>query len=73
LYVGAGLQWLEASAEGTDAKRMLAVIATGDEVLDWQEMAARYAHAQQHIIQGSDHGLSDFADVWPVVLDFLTA
>jgi predicted esterase YcpF (UPF0227 family) len=73
LYVGAGLKWLEATAEGADAKRLLAVIATGDDVLDWHEMAARYAHAQQHIIQGSDHGLSDFEDVWPVVLDFLTA
>ena len=73
LYVGAGLKWLDAPADGADAKRLLAVIATGDEVLDWQEMAARYAHAQQHIIQGSDHGLSDFEDVWPVVLDFLAA
>jgi predicted esterase YcpF (UPF0227 family) len=72
LYVGAGLAWLGLPSAVADAKRLLTVIATGDEVLDWHEMAARYAHAQQHIIQGSDHGLSDFEDVWPVVLDFLT-
>ena len=40
----------------------MALVATGDEVLDWQEMAWRYRDAHVHILQGSDHGLSDFAD-----------
>jgi predicted esterase YcpF (UPF0227 family) len=41
-------------------ERCLALLATGDEVLDWREMAARYASAQPVVIQGSDHALSDF-------------
>jgi predicted esterase YcpF (UPF0227 family) len=68
LYVGQGLAWLSASppvAPTPDAQDTLAVIATGDEVLDWREMSQRYAHAKQHIIQGSDHGLSEFELEWP--------
>ena len=37
-----------------------AVIAKGDEVLDWREMAGRYAGARIKLLEGSDHGLSDF-------------
>ena len=49
----------------------LAVIAKGDEVLDWREMQARYAGAQIRLIEGSDHAISDFDDHLPVVLRFL--
>ncbi len=73
LYVGEGLTWLtEASSVSAvpDAQDLLAVIATGDEVLDWRDMSARYAHVQQHIIQGSDHGLSDFDEHWPNISEF---
>ncbi len=41
-------------------ERCRVLVATGDEVLDWREMAARYASAQPVVIQGSDHALSDF-------------
>lgn len=51
-------------------ERYFLLAATGDEVLDWREMVAFYAGAQQHIIQGSDHGISDFADYLPQVLAF---
>jgi len=50
-------------------ERMLAVIAKGDEVLDWREMHARYAHCRIKLLEGSDHGLADFDDY----LDELTA
>lgn len=40
----------------------LAVIAKGDELLDWREMAARYAHAQLRLLEGGDHALSAFPD-----------
>ena len=56
-----------------DAPKLLAMIATGDEVLDWQEMAARYSKHQLHIIQGSDHGITDFADHIHVLETFLNA
>ncbi|GKS92950.1 MULTISPECIES: YqiA/YcfP family alpha/beta fold hydrolase [unclassified Acidovorax] len=38
----------------------LAVIAKGDELLDWREMAGRYAAAQVVLLEGGDHALSDF-------------
>ena len=49
----------------------LAVIAKGDEVLDWREMQARYAGAQIRLIEGSDHAINDFDDHLPTVLTFL--
>jgi len=49
----------------------LAVIARGDEVLDWREMAARYAGARQCVLEGGDHALSDFDAHLPLILDFL--
>lgn len=54
----------------TRPERYFLVAATGDEVLDWQEMRARFADSRQRIIEGSDHGISDFADWLPEVLDF---
>jgi uncharacterized protein len=36
------------------------VIAKGDEVLDWREMTARYHGARIKLLEGSDHGLTDF-------------
>lgn len=44
----------------TRPERYLLFAATGDEVLDWREMTARYAGATQRVIEGSDHALSDF-------------
>jgi predicted esterase YcpF (UPF0227 family) len=55
----------------TRPERTLALIAKGDELLDWREMSARYAGARQHIVQGSDHALSDFDDHLPILLEFL--
>ena len=56
----------------TDPARYHVVIATGDEVLDWREMAARYAGAPGHRIEGGDHALSaDFEAELPALLAFL--
>jgi len=49
----------------------LAIIAKGDEVLDWREMAARYAGSRLRILEGGDHALSDFDTHVPEILDFL--
>ncbi len=57
----------------TRPERYLLVAATGDEVLDWNEMVARYPETNHRIVQGSDHGLSDFADYIDDVIDFATA
>ncbi|MDB5742871.1 MAG: hypothetical protein JWR68_1186 [Polaromonas sp.] len=48
-----------------------AIIAKGDEVLDWREMAARYAGAAVCLLEGGDHALSDFDAHLPRILDFL--
>ena len=49
----------------------LAIIAKGDEVLDWREMAARYKDAHLCVLEGGDHALSDFDAHVPAILDFL--
>ena len=55
--------------------RYLAVIAEGDEVLDWREMHARHADCTMRLLPrdaaGSDHALSRFEDQMPEVLAFL--
>ena len=53
------------------AQHYLAIIAKGDEVLDWREMAARYAGASVRLLEGGDHALSDFDAHLPVILEFL--
>jgi predicted esterase YcpF (UPF0227 family) len=54
-------------------ERFFAVIAKGDEVLDWREMAARYAGARIKLLEGGDHALSDFDAHIDEVLEFLGA
>ena len=49
----------------------LAVIAKGDEVLDWREMQAAYGHDRLRLIEGSDHAISDFDTFLPEILGFL--
>jgi hypothetical protein len=64
---------LRALASGPLAapQRFLAIIAQGDELLDWREMAARYAGAPTRLLDGGDHALSDFAQHLDAVVDFL--
>ncbi|HEX7642252.1 MAG TPA: YqiA/YcfP family alpha/beta fold hydrolase [Burkholderiaceae bacterium] len=54
----------------TRPERYFLIAATGDEVLDWREMTAHYAGARQFIIEGSDHGISEFAQYVDQVLAF---
>ena len=49
----------------------LAVIAKGDEVLNWREMHARYEGTHLRLLEGGDHALSDFETHLPAVLAFL--
>ncbi|MBS0453701.1 MAG: esterase [Proteobacteria bacterium] len=53
-------------------ERCLAIVAKGDEVLNWQEMVARYPGSRIKLLEGGDHALSDF-EVAHLrdVLDFL--
>ncbi len=49
----------------------LALIAKGDELLNWREMRARHLAGQVRLIEGSDHALSDFEEHLPQILEFL--
>jgi len=77
MYVGLGRKALEdvsVSEDATllqDTQSLLNMVATGDEVLSWKEMVARYPFAQLHLIEGSDHAISDFEKHFPVVQTFL--
>ena len=50
---------------------IFAIVAKGDEVLDWREMTARYAQGPIKLVAGSDHGLSDFESHVPDLLRHL--
>jgi hypothetical protein len=52
-------------------EQIWALIAKGDEVLDWREMTARYPDSPQVVIAGGDHALSNFETYLPQVLEFL--
>lgn len=48
-----------------------ALIAEGDEVLDWREMVSHYEGARIRLLDGHDHAISDFEPHLPELLDFL--
>jgi predicted esterase YcpF (UPF0227 family) len=54
----------------TQADRYFLLAATGDEVLDYREMLAHFPGATTHVIDGGDHGISDFAQYMGEVLVF---
>jgi uncharacterized protein len=54
----------------TRPERYFLIAATGDEVLDYRDMVAHYAGARQHVIEGSDHGISEFRQYVDEVLAF---
>lgn len=54
----------------TRPERYFLLAATGDELIDWRLMAARYRGCRQRIIQGSDHQISDFDAYLAEVLAF---
>ena len=54
----------------TRPERYFLVAATGDEVLDYRDMVAHYAGARQHVIEGSDHAISEFPQYVDEVLAF---
>lgn len=52
-------------------ERYYALIAKGDEVLDWREMSAHYRGTHGHLLEGSDHAISVFPGHLDDVLAFL--
>lgn len=58
-------------AHTSQPERYFAVIAKGDEVLDWQEMLGHYTGSHIKLLPGSDHALSDYEQHLGAVLSFL--
>ncbi|MCS6997352.1 MAG: alpha/beta fold hydrolase [Casimicrobiaceae bacterium] len=54
----------------TRPERYLLIAAKGDELIDWRDMVAHYPGAQQIVLDGSDHALSDFARYVETVVEF---
>lgn len=52
------------------AERYLLMVETGDEVLDYRHAVEKYRGARQLVIEGGDHGFSDFADYLDTALEF---
>lgn len=44
----------------TRPERYLLIAATGDTVIDYRSMVSKYHGAHQHVVDGSNHELSDF-------------
>ena len=60
-----------ACGELLQPQHYLAIIAKGDEVLDWHEMHSRYQSGKVLLLEGGDHALSDFGDHLPAVMAHL--
>jgi len=56
----------------TNPSRYFLIAAKGDELLDWQEMVDFYQGAEQLVLDGGDHGISDYPDHLPKVLNFIS-
>lgn len=57
----------------TNPSRYFLIAAKGDELLDWREMVSFYPGAKQLVLEGSDHGIADYADHLPQVLKFISS
>ena len=62
------LRQLETHA--TQRERYFLIAATGDAVIDYRTMVAKYRGARQTVIEGGDHELSDFPRYVDEVLSF---
>jgi predicted esterase YcpF (UPF0227 family) len=63
-------QWRALYEPRIDPGRYLLIVETGDEVLDYRKAVARYAGAQQVVVEGGDHSLQSFESHLPRILQF---
>jgi predicted esterase YcpF (UPF0227 family) len=62
--------WQQLYIQRITPERYLLLVETGDEVLDYRRALARYAGAEQVVIQGGDHSLASFPQHLPRILEF---
>ena len=55
----------------TTPQNYLAVIAKGDEVLDWREIVGTYPQARKILEEGGDHAMGNFGNYVPEITQFL--
>lgn len=60
-----------ASLQPGHLAQQFALIAKGDELLDWREMQAFCAGGAIHLLEGGDHAISDFDDHIDALFGFL--
>ena len=63
-------QWARLYLPKITPERYLLIVETGDEVLDYRAAVARYAGAEQVVVEGGDHSLRSFADHLPRIVRF---
>ena len=56
----------------SNPSRYFLIAAKGDELLDWQEMVDFYKGSEQLVLEGGDHGISDYPVHLPKVLNFIS-
>jgi len=66
-------QWAALYAPRISPQRYLLIVETCDEVLDYRKALARYAGANQIVIQGGDHSLQSFPRHLERILEFSRA
>jgi len=62
---------LMAAKDPADQAMQYALIARGDEVLDWREMQRFCDGGRLTVLAGSDHAITDFPDHLDALMDFL--
>ena len=62
----------ETAMQATTAACLFAIVAQGDEVLDWREMQAFCLGGALRLLPGSDHAISDFDEHIDALFDFLS-
>ncbi len=60
-----------AAPTAASAESLFAIVAQGDEVLDWREMVDFCAGGQTRLLPGSDHAISDFDQHIDALFQFL--
>lgn len=63
-------QWARLYVPAITPERYLLIVETGDEVLDYRAAVARYAGAEQVVVEGGDHSLRSFAEHLPRIIRF---
>jgi predicted esterase YcpF (UPF0227 family) len=56
----------------SNPSRYFLIAAKGDELLDWREMVSFYPGAKHLVLEGSDHGIADYMDHLPTVMEFIS-